>query len=502
MSSSNEQRAIDIEARIIAAQTTFRDQLAAFIAANASDASLDEKRSRFLDLVGHATSFANICEQSVGDTNLLGATRNEAWARNKAETSLNALDTILQSQQTLATVAENLQLPAETVRPSPTAFASLQRQVALFFPERVEALRRAFEDAGLPVVGFDDIAPLSTPRLHLRELRQGLRSLHSDVTQLATKHPDAFVPVDALRAQLLKYEAEGARLTATHAPWLTDRWTACGHHRQARPSAYHRVSVLTDQVPLRALANELGERLELLSLVETEIIRIDERAHSASAHYFHVLAQNQDGTRAIANDLTRERLLSEIVEPLRAGNLVRVDGHAVSKNAPVLKIARTDRDTAALTREHDLRAKRSGIWDLSVNRRQLPIDHGEDVTALFLGPHVQMSKPPPGEGEHVARIQHTIAWFGFILSLAAIAAGVVALILNSAGTSKLDFKFATIDTSSTGVACIGIGILGGILSLRSVLRNVKEMEQLRLEVAKAKKATRTPRKKPNPPPAV
>jgi hypothetical protein len=387
-----------------------------------------------------------------------------------------------------------LGLPEGTVRPSPTAYASLQRHAALFFPDRVEALRRSFIDTDLPVTGFDEAVPVSPPRHDLRNQRSRWRSLHREVQAQVATHPDSSAPADTLGAQMLGLEAEGARLIAMHANWLAERWAGCGFHRRPQRHSFPHRAILADQVSLRALELELGERVVILDLVDDELLRVERHSASASAHYCHVLVEVETGARGIALDLTREQLTAEIVEPLLAGKVVRIDGHAVRHDAPVIKITRTERDSAAFAREREQQMRKRGISDLSTDRRQLPIDCGQDVTTGFLGVMVpEVHKKISALGDPAVRTHTTILWIVFILGIATIIAGVVALILSSTGTTSLEIVGASLKTSNVGVACILGGGLIAWLGMRSVLRSMKDLEKLKIEAAQSKKRSRESR---------
>jgi hypothetical protein len=364
VSHSNEQAAVASEARILAQQAQYRQQLTSFMKIMGGDAPAEEKLDRFHELLGHSADFANICEQSIGDASLLGATKNEAWARNKAETSLDALDTILQMHKTLVAVAEHLNVPPEVIRPSPMAYASLQRHVALFFPERVEMLRALYEEACLPVVGFDDVI-----------------------------------------------------------------------------------------------------------------------SQNARGEFFHVLAGFDAGAPAIANDLTREALMTSIVTPLLSGKAIRVDGHLIEPDHPRLKISRTEHNCAHYGRELELGQKRNGIVDFSINRRQLPLDQGTDVTREFLASLKPKKRNKTSSEDLVARTHNTIVWLVFFLGLAATGAGVVAVVFRATGSTTLNLVGVGLDTSSVAVACIAIGLLIAWLAIRSVLRSMKDLAQIRANVA-------------------
>jgi hypothetical protein len=164
MSKTNEQAAIENEARILEAKSSWSSELEAFAAyINDEKNTLEAKRHRFVDAHRKTVAFFDLCEQSVADSSLLGAHRNAFWVKNKAETSLNALDSVLKFNQSFNAAAAVLELPP--VQPSPTAYASMQRIVKQHFPERVVALREQFAAAGLPTGGFDAPLPLDDQQL-------------------------------------------------------------------------------------------------------------------------------------------------------------------------------------------------------------------------------------------------------------------------------------------------------------------------------------------------
>lgn len=65
-----------------------------------------------------------------------------------------------------------------------------------------------------------------------------------------------------------------------------------------------------------------------------------------------------------------------------------------------------------------------------------------------------------------------------LLSLAAIATGIVALVLNSKGNTQFQLLGADLNTGNVGVACLGIGILSMVLIVRRVLKSVERLAAL------------------------
>jgi hypothetical protein len=88
---------------------------------------------------------------------------------------------------------------------------------------------------------------------------------------------------------------------------------------------------------------------------------------------------------------------------------------------------------------------------------------------------------PPRAAIHVeaARQVHLVALsLVGLLSLAAIATGVVALVLDSNGNTQFKFLGADLNTASVGVACLAIGLISLVLTVRRVLKSVETLAAL------------------------
>lgn len=85
----------------------------------------------------------------------LNADLNPTCYTDRAETSANVLETICHHYQTVRDWAEDLDIAVETLRPSLTAFANMQRRVAETQPDIAAQLRAEFVRLELPVRGFD-----------------------------------------------------------------------------------------------------------------------------------------------------------------------------------------------------------------------------------------------------------------------------------------------------------------------------------------------------------
>lgn len=77
--------------------------------------------------------------------------------------------------------------------------------------------------------------------------------------------------------------------------------------------------------------------------------------------------------------------------------------------------------------------------------------------------------------------------FGF-LALVCVGGGIVAIIYGATSETKFDFLFVHLGTQHVGVAFVGIGLIVGYFTVRSVLRNQRELAALPPDKKKRKKA--------------
>lgn len=259
---TNEQTAVETESKLLAEKVPVLDEANRFAEVQLQDVPTSVKRDAFFRLHRKAIHYFNLHEQSVADSDLLGAHRNEGWVQTKAETSKGALGSILEMHRTWQAVAPVIEIDPAAIRPTDSAFAALQRIVSDFFPEDVAALRGRFVELGLPTAGFpkmNDAEKLLsdwTPVLDQLELK-----LNSS--------PMAFLPLNDLQDQITSLVSDGARIVAANAPWLTHNWQACDQRRRGVASA----GVLGSEVPLATFTDEIRERLALLRQVAGEMYR-------------------------------------------------------------------------------------------------------------------------------------------------------------------------------------------------------------------------------------
>lgn len=93
-----------------------------------------------------------------------------------------------------------------------------------------------------------------------------------------------------------------------------------------------------------------------------------------------------DTQRAVVNDLTKDQLRAEIVEPWHQGKSFVVAGTVVKERTAVseIRISRTEQPKRYYADEHEARMRASGIADFATNRSLLPMSRGTDFTHELL----------------------------------------------------------------------------------------------------------------------
>lgn len=157
---SNEQVAAAEEARIDKDKRLFRALFQEFLEFEQGPALLADKQKRAREVYERAVDHFNMCEQSVANSDLLGAHKNERWVRTKAETSLNTLDAIVLFREGFCPLCTKLNVNLPPL--SPTAYAQMQQIVVEHFPDLATSMRQRFVNNQLPTFGFD--RPLSPSR--------------------------------------------------------------------------------------------------------------------------------------------------------------------------------------------------------------------------------------------------------------------------------------------------------------------------------------------------
>lgn len=89
---------------------------------------------------------------------------------------------------------------------------------------------------------------------------------------------------------------------------------------------------------------------------------------------------------SVVNDLTRERLLKDIVEPWHAGRPFTIGGRIIRRKdeASHIQIAHTPEPQEAYSQRHYASMQASGIADMVTDTRYLPLSEGTDYTSDLL----------------------------------------------------------------------------------------------------------------------
>lgn len=113
--------------------------------------------------------------------------------------------------------------------------------------------------------------------------------------------------------------------------------------------------------------------------------------------YVALPGRKKDRDRAVVNDLGKQQLKREIIDPWCEGRAFTVGGTIVRDRDSVeeIRIVQTPRPKEDYAREHDSRMRASGIADLATDRRFLPFGKGTEFTHDLLFGALQNSAPAP-----------------------------------------------------------------------------------------------------------
>ncbi len=113
--------------------------------------------------------------------------------------------------------------------------------------------------------------------------------------------------------------------------------------------------------------------------------------------YVALPGRKRDRDRAVVNDLSKQQLKREIIDPWHDGRPFTVGGTIIRDRESVeeIRIVQTSRPREDYAREHDARMRASGIADLATDRRFLPFGRGTDFTHELLFDALQNTPPAP-----------------------------------------------------------------------------------------------------------
>jgi nucleoside phosphorylase len=154
---SDFQEVIKQEERFSAFRVSYSEAMKAFLTLPISKKKA--RKDALHALQASATAFFNSFERLVVFGSLSGAANDKVWYRDKAETALNLLQIIHQHYKAVFARAEALGEDLALFTPSLTAYATIERLVAESFPEDAQKWKKKFEELGLPVRGFEGVAP-------------------------------------------------------------------------------------------------------------------------------------------------------------------------------------------------------------------------------------------------------------------------------------------------------------------------------------------------------
>src|SRR5271165_2545267 len=126
------------------------------------NASLEARRNKLRSVISAGTKCFNTVDQSIAQSELLGAHRSEFWANDLASTALNFLEGIPDYWQVIRRQAEKFDLDPNDYAPARNAYWAMQVAVAIYNPDQAQEVRKRFEQDGLPIRGFTHPSKMNT----------------------------------------------------------------------------------------------------------------------------------------------------------------------------------------------------------------------------------------------------------------------------------------------------------------------------------------------------
>jgi hypothetical protein len=113
--------------------------------------------------------------------------------------------------------------------------------------------------------------------------------------------------------------------------------------------------------------------------------------------YVALPGKTKEKDRAVINDMSRDQIRREVVEPWHQNLTFTVSGTIVKNQAAVeeIRIVQTPKPQRFYADEHNARMRASGIADLSTDRRLLPFEKGTDYTNELLFSSLSTQAPAP-----------------------------------------------------------------------------------------------------------
>jgi len=144
----------ELEAKIPELKAAYKATMTRFLSLPPDD--MENRRRAFREMHSSGIAFFNAIDRSIVLGSLDGSVDNSTWFTDKAETCANVLETIVLHYRTVHQEGPKVGIPPESLSPSTTAYANMQRLVAQHDFQLETRLRASFVSEGLPVYGFDN----------------------------------------------------------------------------------------------------------------------------------------------------------------------------------------------------------------------------------------------------------------------------------------------------------------------------------------------------------
>ena len=157
-----DESAIKTQEAILTAKDAYLRSLRNLGAAVDQNVPAEQMAQKLTDVVSAATNCFNAVEQSIVQSELLGANQSQFWARDLANTALNFLEGIPKYWDVVRQYAEKCNLDSASFAPSINAYSAMENAVLIYNPDQAKVIRDRFEQLGLPIRGFTHPSKMNT----------------------------------------------------------------------------------------------------------------------------------------------------------------------------------------------------------------------------------------------------------------------------------------------------------------------------------------------------
>ena len=152
---TGDQELVDLENQIATLRTQYQQAGLAYVDLLAKKSKKEDRRTAFWTWHNAGIAFFNSHDKIIPVASKLKADHDATWYTDRAETAVNLMETICLHYHGLWERCMEFGIDKQTLRPSLTAYANLQRITLDTHPDIAKKYRDEFVKQNLPTHGFD-----------------------------------------------------------------------------------------------------------------------------------------------------------------------------------------------------------------------------------------------------------------------------------------------------------------------------------------------------------